>query len=136
MSQKRLSSNLHFIVNKKANRQLDDLPCIFLGCTLHGTSNFDAADKTGFATASTSHRLPAPPTLALSELMKTQLDLTENFLRAQKRLYSSYCDSLQEAVMSEQQRRRHHRNTAGGGDKVGEYFLDLLPMTFLMVLEV
>ena len=56
--------------------------------------------------------------MALSELMKTQLDLTENFLRAQKKLYSSYCGSLQQAVMTEQQRRRHHRSTVGG-DKVG-----------------
>ena len=56
--------------------------------------------------------------MALSELMKTQLDLTENFLRAQKKLYSPYCGSLQEAVMAEQQRRRHHRSIAGG-DKVG-----------------
>lgn len=74
-----------------------------------------------FATAtSTSNRLPAPPTLALSELMKTQLDLTENFLRAQKRLYSSYCESLQEVVADQQQRtrrRRHHRSSAGG-DKI------------------
>ena len=63
--------------------------------------------------------MPAPPpTMALSELMKTQLDLTENFLRAQKKLYSSYCGSLQQVVMAEQQRRRHHRSTAGG-DKVG-----------------
>ena len=38
--------------------------------------------------APTSNPLPAPPTMALSELLKTQLDLTENFLRAQKRLYS------------------------------------------------
>ena len=63
--------------------------------------------------------------MALSELMKTQLDLTENFLRAQKKLYSSYCGSLQAAVMAEQQsRRRGHDRSIAGGDKVGGHFPD------------
>ena len=75
----------------------------------------------GFAAAPTSNPLPAPPTMALSELLKTQLDLTENFLRAQKRLYRSYCESLQEAVAERQstRRRRHQKGEdSGASDKV------------------
>ena len=82
----------------------------------------------GFAAAPTSNPLPAPPTMALSELLKTQLDLTENFLRAQKRLYRSYCESLQEAVADRQSNRRRRRHQKGedpgAGDKVNvSYFL-------------
>ena len=39
-----------------------------------------------------------PASEALSELMRAQLDLTENFLRAQKKLYVSYCDNLSSSV--------------------------------------
>jgi hypothetical protein len=55
--------------------------------------------------------------------MKTQLDLTENFLRSQKTLYRSYCESLQDA-MAEQQimrnRDKARRRMRGEGEvKVG-----------------
>ncbi len=58
--------------------------------------------------------------------MKTQLDLTENFLRAQKQLYRSYCDSLEDAV-TEQHRQRRRIGT--DEPKVRPYAIELKGLT-------
>lgn len=41
-------------------------------------------------------------TYALSELLRGQLELTENFLNSQKRLYSSFVNSLNSAAIQQQ----------------------------------
>ena len=41
-------------------------------------------------------------TYALSELLRGQLELTENFLNSQKRLYSSFVNSLNSAAVQQQ----------------------------------
>jgi hypothetical protein len=43
-----------------------------------------------------------PMTYALSELLRGQLELTENFLNSQKQLYSSFVNSLNSAAIQQQ----------------------------------
>ena len=42
-----------------------------------------------------------PLSRALSEMLKGQLDLTTSFLESQKRLYATYCASLNAIVSSD-----------------------------------
>ena len=51
-------------------------------------------------------RAGPPPTMALTELMKTQLDLTEGFLQAQRKLYISYCENLQLSIQEQHRANR------------------------------
>ena len=44
-----------------------------------------------------------PMTYALSELLRGQLELTENFLNSQKKLYTAFVSSLNSAALQQQQ---------------------------------
>jgi hypothetical protein len=44
-----------------------------------------------------------PMTYALSEMLRGQLELTENFLNSQKKLYTAFVSSLNSAALQQQQ---------------------------------
>jgi hypothetical protein len=48
-------------------------------------------------------------TYALSELLRAQLELTENFLNSQKKLYTGFVNSLNTAALQQQQHELFQR---------------------------
>ena len=50
--------------------------------------------------------LSAPVEAALSEMMRTQLNMTEQFLKSQRSLYENYCASLSRAAIARESRAK------------------------------
>ncbi len=51
------------------------------------------------------HESDLPLSATVNELMRAQLEMAENFMHAQRRLYQTYCRCLEEAIQREEENK-------------------------------